>query len=251
MYRAATDEEKKRFEKACFEVMCGPGGRDGGIGTLGEKTLHAVLKRFYEPDGSCREVKIGSYYADIAKDGRITEIQTRSLDKLREKLKFFLRDHEVTVVYPVAAVKSLSWIGADGACGKKRKSPKKGTVHDAYRELYKLRPMLTNPGLHIRIVLLDITEYRFLNGWSRDGKRGSSRCERIPNAVIGQLYIQSPEEFADMIPDSLGERFLSSDFAKAAGISRAGASTALNIFNFVGAVKRVGKSGNAYIYERT
>ena len=39
--------------------------RDSGIGTLGEKSVHAVLKAAYEPHGENREVAVGGYVADI------------------------------------------------------------------------------------------------------------------------------------------------------------------------------------------
>lgn len=250
MYREATEAEIRRFDEACANVMYENAAKEGGIGTLGEKTLHAVLKRFYEPDESCREIKTGSFYADIKKDDKIIEIQTRAFDKLRKKLDFFLRDNDVTVVYPVAAVKSIAWIDEKGNVSKKRKSGKKGTLHDIYGELYKIRPQLNCDRLHLRIVLLDITEYRNLDGWSYDKKRGSTRYERIPNKLIGQHYIESLEEYLDFIPDGLSEPFTVKDFAKKAKITEYRASTALNILNTVNAVTRVGKRKQAYLYER-
>ena len=36
-----------------------------GIGTLGEKTLHALLKNYLEPDETKQEIRLGTYYADI------------------------------------------------------------------------------------------------------------------------------------------------------------------------------------------
>ena len=39
-----------------------------GIGTLSEKTIHAVLKNYYEPNIDYHEVVIGKFVADIYKD---------------------------------------------------------------------------------------------------------------------------------------------------------------------------------------
>ena len=36
-----------------------------GIGTLKEKTLHAVLKEYLEPDKGCQEIRVDRYVADI------------------------------------------------------------------------------------------------------------------------------------------------------------------------------------------
>ena len=35
------------------------------IGILNERTLHAALKRYYEPDTSCHEVRYKGYVADV------------------------------------------------------------------------------------------------------------------------------------------------------------------------------------------
>ena len=64
------------------------GGR--GIGTLGEKTLHAVLKNYFEPNAANHEIKVGGFVADIVNDKGVTEIQTRSFDRLKRKLSTFL-----------------------------------------------------------------------------------------------------------------------------------------------------------------
>lgn len=81
-----------------------------GVGTLSEKYLHALLKNFFEPDKSCHEVKVGRFTADILhSDNSITEIQTRSLNKLREKLEYYLLEgHKVRVVYPFRTENGLS-----------------------------------------------------------------------------------------------------------------------------------------------
>ena len=39
-----------------------------GIGTLSEKTLHAFLKNYYEPDVDKQEIPIDRYVADIFTD---------------------------------------------------------------------------------------------------------------------------------------------------------------------------------------
>jgi hypothetical protein len=49
-----------------------------GIGTLGEKALHSILKYTYEPDVSRHEIKVGGFYADIVNEQGIIEIHTRN-----------------------------------------------------------------------------------------------------------------------------------------------------------------------------
>ncbi len=54
--------DEMSFAAACRAVQ-EMGRAEQGVGTLGEKTLHAVLKRMIEPDLSLHEVKLGRYTA--------------------------------------------------------------------------------------------------------------------------------------------------------------------------------------------
>lgn len=237
------------FEEACREIIDIEREKNG-IGTLQEKTVHAVLKRFYEPDIAHQEIRIGNFVADIFRGDEIIEIQTRNFNTLRRKLDAFLPEYPVTIVYPIVHTKWLCWIDeTTGEILKKRKSPKTGTPYDAYYELYKIRMYLNHPNLHLCLVLFDAEEYRLLNGWSRDKKRGSTRYDRVPVKLVDEFYIGSPAEYGCMIPEDLPERFTSKDFASKAKVSRGIANLALNILNYINAVNRIGKIGKAYLYE--
>ena len=45
----------------------------GGIGTLSEKTVHAVLKNYIEPDRDCHEVALDGFFADTHKADRFCD----------------------------------------------------------------------------------------------------------------------------------------------------------------------------------
>lgn len=224
-----------------------------GIGTLGEKTVHAILKNMYEPDDNYQEVAIEGYVADICNNDGIIEIQTANFNKLRQKLAVFLNLYPVTVVYPIPYTKWLSWIDPQtGETGKRRKAPKKWNAYYAFYELYKIKDFLKNPNLKLRIVLMDIEEYRLLNGWNETRKRGSTRYDRIPLGIREETVIEQPEDYLQFMPyelDSLEGGFDSAAFAKAAHIDVKTARQVLNILYYVGAVRRTGKKGNSYIYE--
>ena len=223
----------------------------GGIGRLGEKTLHAALKYYLEPDESRHEVRLGRYVADIVNGDGVTEIQTRSFNALRSKLAAFLEYAPVTVVYPIARTKWLVWIDPENwAATKKRKSPKTGTFYDVFFELYKIKPFLKNENFRLKLLLIDLVEYRNLNGWSSDRKKGSSRYERIPEALAGELELSSSGDYRSLVPGTLAAEFTSADFSKAAKISRSSAQTALHILHEIGVVVRVGRNGRGYRYQR-
>lgn len=241
--------DKDRFELVCKQVVHGLRIRTG-IGTLGEKTLHAALKRYMEPYDGSHEVKVGSYVADIVGENGIIEIQTRGFEKLRKKLADFLEVTTVTVVYPIAHTKWLIWLDPEtGEITNKRKSPKRGTAFEAFFELYKIKPLLCHSNLKITLLLIDMEEYRNLNGWSSDRKRGSSRHERIPLELADEVLIETPADYTKLIPNGLPDKFTSKDYMKTAGLSLSGAQTALNVLSHVGAVRQTGKIGRLNLYE--
>ena len=70
-----------------------------GIGTLSEKTVHAVMKNYYAPDTDMHEIPIENFVADIYNGQEIIEIQTRAFNKMRRKLDAFLPLYPVTIGY--------------------------------------------------------------------------------------------------------------------------------------------------------
>ena len=81
--------DEKAFEAAKQKII-GVDRQRLGIGTLSEKTVHAILKNYYEPDEDHQEIPIENYVADIYTDGEIIEIQTAQFNRMREKLHAFL-----------------------------------------------------------------------------------------------------------------------------------------------------------------
>ena len=241
--------ENERFN-AAKEKIIGKKLNDKGIGTLSEKTVHGVLKHFFEPDEDCHEVALNGYFADIYNDSGVIEIQTRQFNKLREKLAVFLNYYPVTVVYPMPANKWLSWINPEtGETGGRRKSPRHFTIYDSFFELYKIKSYLKNPNLTIKLVLMDVEEYKLLNGWDNSKKRGAWRYDRIPVGIREIVVLEQPEDYMQFVPYELEDGFTSKDFARVCRINKSTAGLALNILNYMGMVKRTGKQGNSYIYE--
>jgi len=240
--------DKERFAEAC-RTLCGSVPTRNRIGVLSEKTLHSVIKRFIEPNEALQEVKVGDYYADIKNDDGIFEVQTRSLNRLRAKLTSYLETERVTVVYPIPATKRLIWIDAQtGELTAPRKSPKRGNYFDAFPELYKLDMLIANESLRVLLLMIDIDEYRYLNGWSADGKKGSTRHERYPIALADSLLLKAKEDYEELLPSDLCSPFTSKEFATAAKIQIRIAQTVLTVLLKRGAVQCVGKRGRLNLY---
>lgn len=241
--------DEARFEAAKQKVI-GIDRQRLGIGTLSEKTVHAIFKNYYQPDEDKQEIPIENYVADIYADGEIIEIQTGQFNRMRDKLSAFLPFYQVTIVHPIPRQKWLIWIDEEsGELSAKRKSPKKGTPYQAFKELYKIKMFLKEPNLRLKLVLVDMEEYRLLNGWSQDKKKGSTRYDRIPTDLVEEVTIERVEDYMQFIPCQLEGTYTVKEFAKAAHIPAALAGVVMNLLYYVGTVERVGKKGNAYLYE--
>lgn len=243
--------DQKLFEEACHKMIGLQKGLNG-IGTLQEKTIHSVLKYYYAPNPMYHEIRIDSYVADICVDGEIFEIQTRNFNTMRGKLDTFLPNHDVTIIYPIPFTKWISWIDMDtGELSKKRKSPKTGNVYQIIPELYRIKMFLKHPNLHFILSFINVEEYRLLNGWSRNKKKGASRQDGIPTELVQEIYLSSLSDYDIFLPGELKEPFTSKDFQKAAKIPLSYAQKTLLILNHIGTVERIGKIGKMYLYKKS
>lgn len=221
-----------------------------GIGTLAERSLHATLKYWFEPEEQYHEVKLPcGVVADICDGHRVVEIQTRRLASLCAKLEKLLPDWPVTVVHPLTRRKTLIWIDPEsGETTKPRRSAKVGQPWDALDELYWLRDYIGHPNLTVVLLLLDMEEYRLRDGWSRDGKKGSHRAERIPVAAGDSLVLAEKADYLRLLPPGLPEAFTTADFQRCSGRSAKQAGYGVNTLYKMGIISRIGKSGRAFVY---
>lgn len=240
---------RERFETAKNKILGIQRNRQG-IGTLSEKTVHAIVKCYMEPESDYHEIPVDGYVADIYRDGSIIEIQTANFNKLRDKLDCFLKNYKVTIVYPIAHIKWLRWLDEEtGDISAGRKSPKKGNPYQSFKELYKIKQYLKNPNLHLCFLLIDLEEIRLLNGWSRDKKKGSTRYDGIPTELAGELTIDKLEDYMQLVPIELNDKFTAVEYAKAAHVNKGIAGLAVNILRYLDVIRMVEKRGNAYVYE--
>ncbi len=224
-----------------------------GIGMQKEKTVHAILKNTFDPESSHQEIPLGKYIADVFDGERVTEIQSANFGALRGKLSAFLKDYKVTVVYPLPYQKKVIWIDPEtGELSTPHKGPK-GSVFQAFKELYRIRPLLTHPNLTVDVMMLEVEEYRVRDGWSADGKRGSHRYDRIPLAIYDEYILQNAKDYAALLPETLPEVFTSADLKRCAGSSRKNISwsAVLLMMTEQGAVERLPeKKGRSYCYRK-
>ncbi len=240
--------DKERFDAALAASVCPQGEQK--IGLLGEKILHTTIKNYIDPDVSHQEVRVGRFYADVKNEDGIFEVQTAALDRLRRKLPAFLEAGPVTVVYPIAHVKYISWIDPQtGENTPPRRSPKLGDFSDALPEIGKIADLLGKEGLRILLLLIDADEYRLLNGWDKSGKRGSCREKLVPAALYDSFLVKDPSDLRPLLPERFPQTFTAGDVKKAFGFRDRKASFTIRALTYAGIARRIGKNGRAFVYE--
>ena len=237
--------DEASFAAACRAVQ-ETGRADQGVGTLGEKTLHAVLKRMIEPDTSRHEVKLGRYTADVLNEHGVFEVQTRNLHKLKPKLMALLPYYPVTVVVPVVETKWLLVMDPEtGELKDRRKSPKRGRAAAILPDLAYLKPMLQDRNLSFLLVRLEGEELRMLT----PGKRHpATPLEFVPTRFLGTVVLKTGEDYAALLPRDLPDEFTARELAKALGLPAGQGSAAANVLCHMGAIRRAGVRGKAYLY---
>ena len=239
-----------RFQAARSAVLSESVAWDG-IGTLSEKSLHKMLKLYLEPNIENHEVAYMGSIVDIKTADGIFEVQTRGYEKLVPKLRRILPTSTVTVVCPLAHEKYMRWLDREtGEMTERRKSPKRENAFDAFRMLFGIRELITHPNLHVRLVYMQVEDFRALDGWDKTRKRGSNRVERIPTRIIREEVISTPADYLGYLPETIGAEFTAPEFSRA--IKRTSRYTfyVLKLLVATGAVREVGKRGRATLYAK-
>ena len=240
---------RTRFLQVCRDI-CAEGHPRFNIGTYKEKKLHLILKNYFEPLTSCHEIPHSGYVADIRNGDGIMEIQTSGFASMNGKLEAFLPDSAVTVVFPVAEKKWVTWIDPEsGEIQPRHRSPKKGTPADVLPEMVFIREHLHHPNLRIRVVLLEVEEYRMLDGKrSRSRKRGSTRYERIPLDMYEVYDFCDIADYVRALPFLPGSHITSADLSKKCGFRGRRLSAVIRVLETVGAITKDGKQGRFHLY---
>ena len=221
------------------------------IGTYGEKSMHRELKWWIEPSSEFHEIQVGKYIADIKNSAGITEIQTQSFYKLRNKLEAFLPEHAVTLVYPLVHEKRIFTIDKEsGAIIRSRLSPKRGNFYASFWELYQIKQYLSNENLSLRLLLLDVSERRFEANRRKRYHKVDTTIRSLYDELKIECGIEYGKDYLKLIPSNLADPFTTSAYALSTGVNKRIAGAALNVLLHVGAVQRTGKAGRAYQYAR-
>lgn len=244
---------KAFFDRLCEDVLRTPpeGDSEGGIGTLGEKRMHALIKRFLCPNTDFHEVPLAGtrYVSDLRIGDEITEVQTGSFYPMQKKLIYYMShtDCNVTVVHPLPARKWVSWIQPETLeISKPSRSPRAATVIDLFPALYALLPVLGNERITYRVLLLEVQEFRWQNGYGKNRKRGSERYERLPVSLLEDISLRTAADFRAVLPSTLhGTQFTVKEFSSATRLRGRDAYSAVHALEAMGVLQRREPIGRA------
>ena len=221
------------------------------IGSLNESPLHAALKAWYAQPGDEIEARVEGYVIDIVRPGLLIEIQTGSFGNLKHKLVDLVTRHRVRLVYPIAQEKWIIKL-ADDACRQlsRRKSPKRGAFHDLFGQLVAFPTLVAHPNFALEVLLVQEEELRRHvpgRAWRR---RGWVTHERRLLQVVDRRTFRNPGDLAALLPQDLPDEFTTLDLAGASRQKRRLAQQTAYCLRETGAIARVGRRGNAILYEQ-
>ncbi len=249
------EAHKARFDRLCREAAAAPrGSGDEGIGTLGEKRMHAIIKRYICEDHACHEVGVldTGYVSDVRIGNDVYEVQTGAFYPMKKKIAHYIEntDCTVTVVHPISVTRWVTWVDAKtGEVTPRKRSPKRERAIHLLPELYCLLPHLGNERLRFRLLMIEEEDFRTLTGRKENRKRGARLYERVPLALLGEIEFSSPDDFAVFLPPDLPSPFTVKDFAQRTGLRGRDAYSAVHVLEKLGLITKAEPIGRAMAFE--
>ncbi len=262
-----------RFRRIVMEVMslaCVMEDSYDGIGTLGEKQMHAAIKRFVCPDVSKHEVKLDGekpsntdgggkktkarrFVADVLDGKNVYEIQTGSLAPLVAKIKWIFEntDLNVTIIHPIAETKWVNLIDEKGNITKRYKSPVKGRVEDIAGELYFLKELIACPRFSLVILVMEGEQYKKIVSRGKKGFARYKKYELIPVSLLRAHIFHGLDDYKCFVPDALEPRFTVKQFSQKTKIRGKDAYSAVHSLCDMGLLRADGNIGRAAAYSKT
>lgn len=216
-----------------------------------ETSLHRELKKLYGKDVQF-EVPVGVHRIDVVSEGRLVEIQLGSLVAIRDKVRALVAKHHVVVVKPIIVQKTLvKRIEKDGPVLERRKSPKQGTLLDLFAELVHFTSVFPHRQLTLEVPMIEIEEWRYPgHGRRRRWRENDFQVEDQRLVAVGETHrLETAADLARLVACPLPRRFHTGHLAESLGVARWIAQQIAYCLRETGAVRAVGKDGNAWLYE--
>lgn len=222
-----------------------------GFSVYAERAVHKTFKLYVEPNAAAHEVPVLGSVADIMNADGITEVQTGSFAPLLPKLRRLLPEYRVTLLHPFPLRTAHRWL--DRESGEITSPKGRGSARSPYsvaRELYRIRELIGNENLTVRILAYECEEFRALDGWDMTKKRGATLLGKLPTCLVGELVLRQREDYLAFLPEGLDSPFTQKDFMKASHSRSRYDAVCVRLLEHLGIVRCTGKRGRAYLYER-
>jgi len=212
-----------------------------------EWTLHRQLKERYALGGRS-EVVVDAFRVDaIAADGRLIEIQAGPLALLKGKLARLLPEHRVVVVKPIAVRRRI--VRRDRRSGLDlgaRRSPRRGSLLDAFDELVSLSRLFPHPNLRIDVVGVDVDEVRV----ARARRPGFEVVDRALGGLVETVSLRDGPDLWRLLPGVAAGPFTTEGLAADLGRPMAFAQKVAYCLRHSEAAEVVGMAGRRRLYAR-
>lgn len=223
--------------------------RSSSIGTLAERSLHAALKEWYARPGDRFEAPVDGYVVDILRGDLLIEVQTHNFAAVKAKLSALTERHPLRLIYPVAALKWIVRLASDGHTFLgRRRSPRRGSVLDVFRELVSIPTLLHRPTFSLEVVLAEIEEVRLNDGRGSWRRGGWSVTDAHLLRVIDRVVLAAPADCRALLPPTLPTPFTTRDLAHALGERVDLAQKMAYCLRRMGIVEVMGRQRGAYLY---
>lgn len=249
--------KKARFDRICARAMRERHSMgEAGIGTMCEKRMHAVIKQYLCEDEDCHEVGIKDtrFVSDVRIGKDAYEVQTGAFYPMQKKIAYYMEhtDLTVTVVHPISTLRWMCWIDPETKeISSRKRVSRSERREDLLAELYCLLPYLKHPRLRFKLLFLETQDFRMLDGWSKDRKRGSNRYERVPISLIGEEDFTTPSDFSSFLPETLPEPFTVKQFSEMTKIRGRDAYSAVHVLCALGLIEQTESIGRSMAFRRS
>lgn len=216
-----------------------------------ETSLHRDLKKLYAGDDAQTEVRLGAYRIDAVVAGQLVEIQHGSLSAIRDKVRTLLAEHNVLIVKPIVARKTIIKLhGQGGRVASRRASPKRGSLFDLFDELVYFTRVFPHPRLTIEAVLVEVEETRYPgHGRRRRWRKTDHVVEDQRLLSVGDsCRLQTAADLVKLLGVPLPAQFHTGNLAESLGVRRWIAQRIAYCLRETKAVEPCGKQGNAILY---
>jgi len=224
--------------------------------TLNESDLHNSLKILYAEtyEGKTEVEQEGHVYDIVTKNGNIIEIQTANLRKLLPKIEDAIaKGHNVKLVHPVVITRKICLSDEQGNKISYRKSPKKGSVYDVFKELTGIYSILLNPSFSLDILQIEMTEERIRMGElvqtqnkRRRFRKNWLKTNKKLDNILETKTFHNAKDYLNLLPE-LPEIFCAKDINNGANIKNG--NLILWVLVRMEVVQFIEKKGNTKFYK--